>query len=506
MEVTIRNTSVTKIPCDILIVGLYKNAKETTETLKLLDQALSSHLSSIISTPSNCSEFGKVTAIYTLGAIKAKQILLIGIGNKEELTNDKVRSLSAIAIRAAKKSNPSAIAFSLQDWGPYINRMDLQGVSQAIVEGALLGTYQFNYYKTAGETTDVTLIKSLYLIENDEKNVKELSKGIHMALITGSSVNLARDLVNHPSQYMTPSRMALQAKKIAQENTLELSILEKEDMKHEKMHALLSVSQGSIEPPKLIVLKYIGDANNKQITAFVGKGVTFDSGGISIKPSLNMGEMKDDMAGGAAVLGAMAAIGQLRPKVNILGIIPCVENMPSGQAYKPGDVIYSMSGKTIEIISTDAEGRLILADAITYAIKLGATHIIDIATLTGACVVALGSVASGLITNDAGFSRQVLQAAESTGEKMWELPNFSEYKKDIKSDIADVKNSGGRMAGAITAGLFIEEFVENMPWVHIDIAGTANIEKEDGYNPKGGTGVGTRTLIQLAQTINNHDS
>ena len=267
------------------------------------------------------------------------------------------------------------------------------------------------------------------------------------------------------------------------------------------MHALLSVSQGSIQLPKLIIIKYMGDTNSKHLTAFVGKGVTFDSGGISIKPSLNMGEMKDDMAGGAAVLGAMAAIGQLKPKVNILGVIPCVENMPSGQAYKPGDVICSMSGKTIEIISTDAEGRLILADAITYANKLGATQIIDIATLTGACVVALGSVTSGLITNDVNFCRQVLQAVADTGEKVWELPNFSEYKKDIQSNIADLKNSGGRMAGAITAGLFIEEFVENTPWVHIDIAGTANIEKEDGYNLKGGTGVGTRTLIQLAQNM-----
>ena len=496
MKIAVIDKSIVQTSCNTLIVSLYKNTKETTPIVNILDQALSGYLSSIILAQPNCSEFGEITIIYTLGVIEAKHIMLVGMGDKEDLTTDKIRSSAAIAIRAAKKIHSSSIAFIPSDLLTRTN--DLQTIAQAIIEGTLLGSYQFNYYKT--KNTDVPL-KDLFLIENDQNNTASLHKGIHLASIIGPSVNLARDLVNHPSQYMTPTKMALHAQEIAQENNLELLILEKEDMISEKMHALLSVSQGSIQLPKLIILKYMGDTNSKHLTAFVGKGVTFDSGGISIKPSLNMGEMKDDMAGGAAVLGAMAAIGQLKPKVNILGIIPCVENMPSGQAFKPGDVICSMSGKTIEIISTDAEGRLILADAITYANKLGATQIIDIATLTGACVVALGSVTSGLITNDANFCRQVLQASADTGEKMWELPNFSEYKKDIQSNIADLKNSGGRMAGAITAGLFIEEFVENTPWVHIDIAGTANIEKEDGYNLKGGTGVGTRTLIQLAQNM-----
>jgi leucyl aminopeptidase len=497
MEIVVTNASIIKIQCDTLVISLYKDIGKPLKTMNVLDSSLSGHLNKIILEQPNCSDYGETTIIYTLGAISAKHIILLGMGKREELTTDKIRSLSAIAIRAAKKVHSSSVGIIPADL--IAKRNDLQVVAQANIEGILLGAYQFNYYKT--DKTNYEPINTLLLIENDPKNIAVLNRCIHTANIISTNVNLTRDLVNHPSQYMTPIRMALQAQEIALESNLELSILEKEDMEKEKMHALLSVAQGSVQPPKMIILKYYGDISNKQLIAFIGKGVTFDSGGISIKPSLNMEEMKDDMAGGAAVLGAMAAIGKLKPKINIIGIVPCVENMPSGHAYKPGDVIRSMNGKTIEIISTDAEGRLILADAITYANKLGATQIIDIATLTGACVVALGNVASGLINNNTDFCQQVLHAASITGEKMWELPNFDEYKKEIKSNIADLKNSGGRMAGAITAGLFIEEFVEDTPWVHIDIAGTANINKEDGYNLKGATGVGTRTLIQLAQNM-----
>jgi len=500
MEIVVTNSSIIKIPCDTLVINLYKDIVKPTRSMNVLDSALSGHISKIIAEQPDCNDYGKTTIIYTLGAISAKHIMLLGMGKREELTTDKIRSSSAIAIRAAKKIRSSSIATIPADL--IAKKNDLQAIVQASIEGVLLGIYQFNYYKTnKTDNDDDILINTLLLIENDPKNVAILNRCIHTATIISTNVNLTRDLVNHPSQYMTPTKMALHAQEIAFESNLELSILEKDDMKKEKMHALLSVSQGSTQPPKMIILKYNGDINSKQLIAFVGKGVTFDSGGISIKPSLNMDEMKDDMAGGAAVLGAMAAIGRLKPKINIIGIVPCTENMPSGSAYKPGDVIYSMSGKTIEIISTDAEGRLILADAITYANKLGATQIIDIATLTGACVVALGNITSGLITNNTDLCQQVLHAAAITGEKMWELPNFDDYKKEIKSNIADLKNSGGRMAGAITAGLFIEEFVEKTPWVHIDIAGTANIDKEDGYNLKGATGVGTRTLIQLAQNM-----
>ena len=272
------------------------------------------------------------------------------------------------------------------------------------------------------------------------------------------------------------------------------------------MLAFLAVAQGTQEPPRLIILKYTGNPIKTEYVAFIGKGVTFDSGGISLKPSEGMEEMKTDMAGGAAVLGAMRAIAQLKPKLNVIAIVPCTENMPSGISLKPGDVISSMAGKSIEIVNTDAEGRLLLADAVTYAKQLGAEKLVDLATLTGACVVALGSITSGIISNNDKWCERVLDAASKCGEKMWRLPAFDEYKEQIKSPIADLKNSGGRPAGAITAGLFIAEFAGNTPWVHIDIAGTATVNKDTGYNVTGATGAGVRTLIQLACDLADHDS
>ncbi|WP_378952504.1 leucyl aminopeptidase [Pelosinus sp. sgz500959] len=497
MKIKVLTTSITETPCDILLIHLLEGAITLSEEATVIDQALSDHLSTLISQQPHCSNYGEVTIIHTWGAISAKRVMLIGMGKESELTLDKIRALSGSAMRAAQKLRAKSVATMM----PVLDgkQYDVQTIAQGMIEGALLGTYQFNYYKTTAPTSDV--IQELFIIENNIEKASIISQSVEEGKIIGESVNVARDLVNHPSKYMTPTQLTLEAQKIAKQHHLEINILEKEDMENEQMHALLAVAQGSAQAPKMIVLKYIGDKDNHQMTAFVGKGVTFDSGGISIKPSLNMGEMKGDMAGGATVLGTMLAIGQLKPKVNILAIIPCTENMPSGHAYKPGDVISSMNGKTIEIITTDAEGRLILADAITYAQKLGATQIVDVATLTGACVIALGNVASGLITNHAAFCKEVSHAAKQTGEKMWELPNFDEYKEQIKSDIADLKNSGGRMAGAITAGLFIEAFVNEIPWVHIDIAGTSDGDKESGYIVKGGTGVGVRTLIQLAQNM-----
>jgi leucyl aminopeptidase len=497
MKITLTNDLITNVACDVLIVGVFKDAVTPNLGTNWPESLLSSHIAEIISEQSDCGKYGESTVIHTWGAIGAKRVLLLGMGKEEELSIDKARALFASVMRTIQKMNISSVAMVLSN---FITATKTRtAVTQAVVEGALLGTYQFNYYKTIQPETKP--IETLHLIECNTENNYIINQCIHKATIIGDSVNLTRDLINHPSQYMTPTQMATQAQKIALQNNLEITILEKEDMEKEKMNALLSVAQGSAEPPKMIVLKYNGDITNEQVIAFVGKGVTFDSGGISIKPSLNMDEMKDDMSGGAAVLGAMAAIGRLKPKINIIGIIPCTENMPSGNAYKPGDVIFSMSGKTIEIINTDAEGRLILADAITYALTLGVTQIIDIATLTGACVVALGNITSGLLTNNSTLCKNVLHAAEEVGEKMWQFPNFSEYKEQIKSNIADLKNTGGRMGGAITAGVFIEEFAENVPWVHIDIAGTAYIDKENGYNVKGATGIGTRTLIQLAENM-----
>ncbi|SDF76090.1 leucyl aminopeptidase [Sporolituus thermophilus] len=494
MHVQLISGSPTHVLCDMLIVGLFEGIMSLEGASEAADEALNGQISSLVRDMPDCGQFGKTTILHTFSGLGCKRLLILGLGKKEDLTVDKLRHLSAVAIRAAQQVRAKIVASMV--YGADAGGQPVDKAAQALVEGAILGNYHFLYYKT--DKKEFSAVEELLIVEQDEGRSVLIKDAVDRGQIIAEAVNLARDLVNHPACYMTPTKMVWHATEIARNGGLELIVLDREQMREQNMHALLAVAQGSYEPPKMIVLKYTGDPHSKDVLGFIGKGITFDSGGISLKPSEGMQEMKDDMAGGAAVLGAMAAIARLKPKVNIIGVVPCTENMPSGKALKPGDVISSLEGKTIEIVSTDAEGRLILADAVAYARKLGATHLIDIATLTGACVVALGSNASGVISNNREWCRQVIDAAEEAGEKLWELPNFVEYQEQIKSHIADLKNSGGRQAGAITAGLFIGHFVGQCPWVHIDIAGTASIDKERGYNVKGGTGVGVRTLVQVA--------
>lgn len=496
MNIKVVSGHITEILCDTVIVSLFEGEMVPGGTTGLMDKALDSHISEIIRDIPDCSKYGETTVIHTFDAISAKRVILLGMGRESELTLDKVRASMAVAMRTARKTHSQIVATAIHSAS---SRLESRAVTQAVVEGAIMGLYQFNYYKTSKH--DTPDIKKLLIVENDMKKIEAITKAVHVSKIIAESVNFSRDLINHPAQYMTPTKMAWHAEAIAQQYGLEISILEKEDMRQRGMGALLAVAQGSAESPKLIVLKYQGNAESQETIAFVGKGITFDSGGISLKPSQNMDEMKRDMAGGGAVLGAMMAIGQIKPKANIMAVVPCTENMPSGGAFRPGDILTSMNGKTIEILSTDAEGRLILADAITYAKKLGATKIIDIATLTGACVIGLGTIYSGLLTNNREWCQTIIAAAEQTGEKMWELPNDDEYIEQIKSSVADLKNTGGRPGGTITAGLFIGQFADKTPWVHIDIAGTSDTDKDKGYNLKGATGIGVRTFIQLASTV-----
>jgi leucyl aminopeptidase len=295
--------------------------------------------------------------------------------------------------------------------------------------------------------------------------------------------------------------MADMARKVAKERGLEVTVLEKDRMQEMGMGGLLGVNQGSAQPPKLIVLEYKGNQTGVTDITLVGKGITFDSGGISIKPSERMEEMKGDMAGGASVIATIGAIAQLKPAINLRAIVPATENMPDGKAYKPGDVLKALNGKTIEVISTDAEGRVILSDALSYANKLGTKRIIDVATLTGACAVALGTICSGAFTNNQELADQVIAAGNRAGECIWQLPMYEEYKEQNKSDVADIKNSGGRYGGAITAAQFLAEFVGDTPWVHLDIAGPFMSDKEKGYTTKGATGVPVRTLINLVMGL-----
>jgi leucyl aminopeptidase len=496
MDIKILNQSIQDIQCDMVIVNVFEDVDKLHGAAQSLDRSIGCNISMLVNDGEIRGKFGEITVIHNFDRFPAKKIMLIGLGKQKEFTLDKIRQVGAIALQHCRKCCAKKVATVVHGAGE--GKFDPEEAAQALTEGILLGLYKFDAYKTNKEK-DVA-IEELIIIENDSDKINAIIAGTKKGKILAEATNFTRDLVNHPGNFMTPRILADKATLVAETYGLDISILERADLEREGMGAMLAVAQGSDEPPKLIVIKYSGDPG-AEVIALVGKGVTFDSGGISIKPSEGMGEMKEDMAGGATVIGCMMAIGMLRPKMNVTGIIPATENMPGGNALKPGDIITTMSGKTVEIITTDAEGRLILADAITFAKQLGAKKIIDIATLTGACVVALGNVASGIITNNKEWCAEVLSAAGHAGERVWELPNFPEYKEQIKGVLADLKNSGGRHAGAITAGVFISEFAEDTPWVHIDIAGTASTAKPNAYYVKGATGVGVRTLAQLVLNL-----
>jgi len=364
------------------------------------------------------------------------------------------------------------------------------------VEGALLGTYAFKKYLHSDDNgrgiTQVWLVAA-------KASTASLEQAMHKGSVLAEATNFARDLVNEPPNVLTPTELANRASAMAKQFGLACEILERAQMQELGMGGLLGVSQGSAEPPKFIILRYQGASmSTDKGMALVGKGITFDSGGISLKPAERMDEMKGDMAGAAAVIGAMQAIASLKPAVNVTALIPTTENMPSGTAYHPGDILRIMNGKTIEIVNTDAEGRLVLADALSYASKEGLSPMIDVATLTGAIVVALGNTSAGLFSNDTELSDEIIAAGTVAGEKFWPMPMDAEYGEQVKSDIADVKQTGGRAAGSVTAAKILEHFVGDAKWAHLDIAGTSYVDSKKPYQEKGATGMAVRTLAELA--------
>lgn len=493
------NCFINDLAESVLMVNIFAGdfSSRENQPVQILDQMVHQQISNLKENYPGCINYGEINVLHTLGDLKIKCIILIGSDKAETITADKLRFLFGNAIRAVRKLPVDSLGIytNLQYTFSYADAV------QAILEGVIFGNYQFDFYKAV----KARKIGRVSLLEQNEKLFSMTKYIVEKVKIFTDSVLSCRDWVNHPSCYVTPEFMAIAAVRMGESQPIEVEIADRDVIKKLGMQAFWAVAKGSAEPPCLITMKYVGDPASKEVLSYIGKGITFDSGGISLKSSVNMGEMKDDMAGGAAVVAAMQAIGRLRPKINVLAVIPCCENMPSGAALKPGDVIKSMSGITIEIDNTDAEGRLVLADAISYAITLGATRLVDIATLTGACTIALGNVASGVISSHTDFCRKLLTASRKTGEKMWQLPSYEEYRTQLKSDIADIKNTGGRMAGTITAGMFIEKFTQGLPWVHIDIAGTANLKRECGIYAKGASGVGTRTLIQLALDMVNKD-
>ncbi len=492
MEIKVTVGDIAQIEADAIVVNLFEGVEEPDGATAAVDKALDGAISSLISRGEIKGKFGEVNIVHTFGKLPARIVAIAGLGKRQDFNADKIRGIAGEFCRALRKLNCHKIATILHGAG--IGGIELEASAEAIAEGALLGLYSFTKYKKP----EYENIEEMRIVVREEEKVPILELAIGKGKVVAEATNLARGMVNEPANYMTPSQMAEAAKEIANKYNLEFKVFDREDMEAMGMEALLGVAKGSNQPPKLITLSYKGDERSEKALGVLGKGITFDSGGISIKSSEGMGEMKDDMAGAAAVMTAVGAIAQLKPKINVTAIIPATENLPSGTALKPGDVLKAVNGKTIEVISTDAEGRLILADALSYAQKLGLSPIIDLATLTGACRVALGTLYSGVFGNDQDLIDKILKAAEKTGERMWQMPMPEEYKEQNKSEIADVKNTGNRYGGAITAALFLAEFVDNTPWVHIDIAGTAFSTKESGYIIKGATGVGVRTLVKLA--------
>jgi len=418
---------------------------------------------------------------------KAKRLLAVGGGKRTSFTPFLMRRAAGTALRTLKPKGAGTIALLLEEG------FAAPEFAAAAAEGAVLGDFEPDAYKTQKENPKTVEQFTVLGPEN-------LAEAIERGRIVAECQNYTRGLVNEPANRLTPSILAERARAMAAECGLECEVLDRDRMQQLGMGALLGVAQGSAEPPALIIVRYrpAAPVEGAPHLAWIGKGVTFDSGGISIKPSDGMEKMKYDMAGGAAVLGAIRALSMLKPPMPVTAFVPAVENMPGSRAQRPGDIVTSLSGKTIEILNTDAEGRLILVDAITYARRQGCTHIVDAATLTGAIVVALGHINVGVFANEESLAQKVLDSARAAGEKMWRMPLDDEYRELLKSPFADIPNIGNRWGGAITAAAFLQEFAEETPWVHLDIAGTAWLEDNKPYMPKGPTGVAVRTLAQLA--------
>ncbi len=493
MQVEANRGPIEELDVQALAVAVFKDEKAGDGFLKELDELSGGLVNSAIEAEEFAGKEGETAYFHLVGnnKLKPRRLLLVGVGEEKDYRSPQVSQMAGTAVRSLRSKNVKTIAVV-----PRVSGKDEETAARA-VEGAFIALFDPDKYRTV-DKEQKTVDRLVLAIQGG--NLEALDRGVRAGKVVGESINFTRDLANEPGAYMTPTHMAERARDIANEFGLSIDVLDEARMEQEGMGSLLSVARGSDEPAKLIILKYTPanvEGDNKELLALVGKGVTFDSGGISLKPGENMELMKYDMTGAATVMGAMRAIAQLKPSIPILGVAPCTENLPSGKATKPGDVVKAMTGKTIEIINTDAEGRLILADAIAYAKKLGATKVIDMATLTGAVSIALGDVNAAVLGTDQELIDEIISAGREVGEKFWQLPLDKEYSKQIKSDIADIKNVGGRKAGTITAAAFIKEFADGVAWAHLDIAGTAWGDEAKPYRSKGPTGIAVRTLLRI---------
>jgi leucyl aminopeptidase len=496
MQVTLDSRPAAKIEAEALVSYVFEPEKEQGTAVEgeiaELDKAVSGALGKLATAGELTGKMLEFTLVHFAPGISAQRIVLVGAGKRAKFSTAELRRLASAALRYLKARSIKRMAFLARE-----GERNAEG-AQAVTEGLILGNFEGDKYRTDKKNPPV---ESAALVGFNF----DAQSGVERGRIIAESQNFTRELGNEPSNWLTPRMLAERAEAMAREAGLVIDVLDEKRIEELKMGALMGVARGSAEPPRVIVLTYTPEklTAGAPVLGLVGKAITFDTGGISIKPSNDMEKMKFDMAGGAAMLGAMRALARLKPPIKVIAVIPSTENMPGGRAQKPGDVQIAMSGKSIEVINTDAEGRLILSDGIAYAKKLGATHLVDAATLTGAIVVALGNVNTGVFGSDRDFIDRVLASAKRAGEKMWSMPLDDDYRDLIKSTIADIQNVGsGRGAGAIVAAWFLREFTGDTPWVHLDIAGTAWLDDAKPWAGKGGTGVAVRTLVDLAMNFN----
>jgi leucyl aminopeptidase len=504
MEIRLSTSSPSQIETECLVVAVVDTAEKSDNPAnekpapRVLtdDAAVAAAAADLIASGEVSGKAMELTLLHKPAGLPAKRLLLIGGGKAKSFAASDVRKIAGAALRSVKGKDLKSLAIV----APATSEVSGADAAKVIVEGAYVGSFDPDYYKSDRKVQN---IDEVTIVAPPALDAKALHAAIDIGTIIGEAQNFTRDLVNEPGNRMTPTILAERAKKMSDEVGLKCEVFGPDKIKELKMGAFWSVAQGSPEePPRLIVMRYEpAGAPENPVLGLVGKGITFDSGGISIKPSDGMEKMKYDMAGGAAMIGAMRAIAQLKPNVRVIGVVCASENMPSGTAQKPGDVQIAMSGKSIEIINTDAEGRLVLADGLHYAKQLGATHLIDAATLTGACVVALGMINAGIFSNDDDFYQRFTASLKASGEKMWRLPVEDEYRDMIKSSIADMVNSGGRWGGAVTAAMFLKEFVGDTPWIHLDIAGVAWMEDAKPWIAKGPSGTPVRSLVEFVRSL-----
>ncbi len=497
MKVQAIKEKLAELAVEIAVATHFEKEEQPQGIAAALDEVTGGLIRSIMAGGDFTGKRFETLVLFNNKSIGPKRIILVGLGKKKDFSRETLRGAYSRAAQSIRKLNLKTF-YAAGDWdGAAAVNLDVGAATEAMVEGAMLGLYQFNAFKTV-DRDQIREVDEFVIVEDRDEVFEQVKAAAKTAELIAQRVNQIRDLVSHPGNEMTPKDLAQAALDLADfSKKLKTTVLEVKEMQELGMNALLGVAKGSDEPPRFIIMEYRGAGEEEPPIVLVGKGLTFDSGGISLKPADKMDEMKSDMSGAAAVIGAIRAAADLALPRNIIALAPAVENLPSGKAYKPGDILKSMSGQTIEVVNTDAEGRIILADALFYAQRYQPQAVIDLATLTGACVVALGEHAAGMMGNNDELKQKIKAAAEVTAERVWELPLWDEYQEMIKSDVADHKNSAGRGGGTITAGAFLSKFVGSYPWAHLDIAGTAWLGKDKPYIPKGASGFGVRLLVQM---------